>query len=70
MAATISFFVMISYYSFWSTLEVAVAPHIQLSQHPTPSPSTTLPKVQLPLLGTSPKVDIGILRCLFKKCVA
>ena len=34
MAATGSFFVMISYYSFWSTLEMAVA-HIQLSQHPT-----------------------------------
>ena len=52
MAATGSFFVMISYYSFWSTLEMAVAPHIQLSQHPTTSPSATLPKVQLPLLGT------------------
>ena len=32
MAATSSFFVMISYYSFWSTLEMAVAPHVQLAK--------------------------------------
>ena len=70
MAATGSVFVMISYYSFWSTLEMAVAPHIQLSQHPTTSPSITLPKMQLLLLGTSPKVYIVIMQCQFKKCVA
>ena len=47
-----------------------MAPHIQLSQHPTTSPSTTLLKVQLLLLGTSHKVYIGIMQCPFKKCVA
>ena len=47
-------------YLFWSTLEIAVAFHKQLSQHPTTSPSATLLlEVQLPLLGTSPKVYIG-----------
>jgi len=65
MATTGSFFVLISYYSFWSTLEMAVAPHIQSSQHLTTSPSATLLKVQLPLLGTSPKVYIwyGMVLC-------
>ena len=42
-------------YLFWSTLEIAVALHMQLSQRLTTSPSVTLLlEERLPLLDTSP----------------